>query len=181
MVYLCCGKKCGKSFSTTFNRNKHEKVKGLWPEKKDTVIEFNKESRLFVCPTTGYSTTSQYRSNIVEHLKSCYDLNIQRKAAACPVYKKGFVKKPNKDMHLKQCHSDPDDGVAMSDIVLNDENELPTIVLILPEQISEIEADNEQMATENATEVGMGNVMENATETGMESERLWWKVVKKKK
>ena len=82
---------------------------------------------------------------------------------------------------MKQCHSDPDDGVAMSDIVLNDENELPTIVLILPEQLSEIEADNEQMATENATEVGMRNAMENATETGIESERLWWKVVIKKK
>ena len=65
MVYLCRGKECGKSFPTTFNRNKHEKTKGHWSEMKITVIKCNKESRLFVCPTAGCSTTSQSRSNIV--------------------------------------------------------------------------------------------------------------------
>ena len=142
MVYFCLGKECGKSFSTTFNRNKHEKAKGHWSEKKNTVIEFNKESRLFVCPTAGCSTTSQYRSNIVKHLKSCYDLNIQQKVPAsnkiCPVCTKEFAKKSNRERHLKQCHSDPDDDdVAMLDVALGDENELSTLVPILPKKKSQ--------------------------------------------
>ena len=120
MVYLCRGKECGKSFSITFNRNKHEKAKGHWSEKKNTVIEFHKESRLFVYTTAGCSKTCQYRTNIVIHLNSCHDLNIQRKS--CPVCKKEFVKKWNRDRHLKQCHSDPDDHATMPDIVLDDEN-----------------------------------------------------------
>ena len=150
MAYLCRGKECGISFSTTFNRNKNEKAKGHWSEKKNIVIEFDKVSRLSVCPTPGCSTTSQYRSNIVKHLKSCYGLNIQGKAAASNKICSEFVKKSNRVKHLKQCHSDPDDDVIMSGLVLDGENELPTIVLILPEQITEIEFDNEQMATENA-------------------------------
>ena len=56
--------------------------------------------------------------------------------------KKEFVKKSNKDRHLKQCHSDFDDDVAMSDIVLDGENELSAMLPILPEQITEIEVDN---------------------------------------
>lgn len=71
-------------------------MKGVTGQKrKPPLSSLAKESRLFVCPTAGCSKTSQCKS-----LKSCYDANIQRKAAAsnkiCPVCKKELVKKPNR-------------------------------------------------------------------------------------
>ena len=39
------------------------------------------------------------------------------------MYRKQFIKKLNRGRNFQQCDSDPDDHVAMSDIVLDDENE----------------------------------------------------------
>ena len=41
-----------KLFSTTTNRNKHEKPKEHWSEKK-CIIEFDSNLYLFVCPSAG--------------------------------------------------------------------------------------------------------------------------------
>ena len=64
------------------NRNKYEKFKGLWLQKKNNVIEFNKELSLFICPTAGCSTTSKYKNNIVKNLKLCFAINQQRNSVA---------------------------------------------------------------------------------------------------
>ena len=89
MVYPCRNKDCARGFSTVFNRNKHEKLKRHSLQKKNNVIKFNKELSLFICPTTGCSTTFKYKNNIVKHLKSCFAINQQRNSVTdnkiCPV------------------------------------------------------------------------------------------------
>ena len=110
MVYPCRNKDCGRSFSTVFNRNKHEKLKRHWLNKKNNVIEFKKELSLFICPTAASGTTSKYKNNIVKHLKSCFAINRQHNSVAdnkiCPACKKEFIKKSNRDRHLKQFHAE---------------------------------------------------------------------------
>ena len=110
MVYPCRNKDCGRSFSTVFNRNKHEKLKRHRLNKKNNVIEFKKELSLFICPTAGSGTTSKYKNNIVKHLKSCFAINRQHNSVAdnniCPACKKEFIKKSNRDRHLKQFHAE---------------------------------------------------------------------------
>ena len=128
MVYPCRNKDCGRGFSTVFNPNKHEKLKGHWLQKKN-VIEFSKELSLFICATSGCSTTSKYKNNIVKHLKSCFAINRQRNSVAdnkiCPVCKKEFIKKSNRDRHLKQFHAEKN---ISDDIVTEDVR--PTMVPI---------------------------------------------------
>ena len=128
MVFYCRGKDYGKIFSTTTNRNKYEKPKGHWFEKK-CIIEFDSNLSLFVCPSAGCNTTSKYKCNITKHLKSCYAINKQRDSIAnnkiCPDCGKEFLKKSNRDRHFKQFHSEkvvqPDD---------EEDDELPTMVVI---------------------------------------------------
>ena len=95
MVFYCRGKDYGKNFSTTTNRNKYEKPKGRWFEKK-CIIEFDSNLSLFVCPSAGCNTTSKYKCNIKKHLKSCYAINKQRDSIAnnkiCPDCGKEFLK-----------------------------------------------------------------------------------------
>ena len=125
MVFYCRGKDCGKSFSTTTNRNKHEKSKGHWSEKK-YITEFDSNLSLFVCPSAGCNFTSKYKCNITKHLKSFYDINKQRDSIAnnkiCPDCGKEFLKKLNRD---RQFYSEkvvqPDD---------EEDDELATMVVV---------------------------------------------------
>ena len=137
MVFYCRGKDCGKSFSTTTNRNKHEKSKGHWPEKK-CIIDFDSNLSLFVCPSAGCNTTSKYKCNIKKHLKSCYAINKQRDSIVnnkiCPDCEKEFLKKSNRDRHFKQFHSEK---VVQPDDEENDE--LPTMIVIPNEAVLTID------------------------------------------
>ena len=141
MVYLCRSKDCGGSFSTVFNWNKHEKLKGHWLRKKNNVNEFNKELSLFICPTAGCSTTSKDKNNIVKYLKSCFAINRQHNSVAdnkiCPVCKKEFIEKSNRDKHLKQFHAEKN---ASDDIVTEDVR--PTMVPISSKNLTEEETPN---------------------------------------
>ena len=130
MVFYCRGKDCGKSFSTTTNRNKHEKSKGHWSEKK-YITEYDSNLSLFVCPSAGCNFTSKYKCNITKHLKSFYDINKQRDSIAnnkiCPDCGKEFLKKLNRD---RQFYSEkvvqPDD---------EEDDELATMVVVPNEAI----------------------------------------------
>ena len=134
MVFYCRGKDCGKSFSTTTNRNKHEKSKGHWSEKK-YITEFDSNLSLFVCPSAGCNFTSKYKCNITKHLKSFYDINKQRDSIAnnkiCPDCGKEFLKKLNRD---RQFYSEkvvqPDD---------EEDDELATMVVVPNEAILTID------------------------------------------
>ena len=141
MVYPCRNKDCGRSFSTVFNRNKHEKLKGHWLQKKNNVIEFNKDLYLCICPTARCNTTSKYKNNIEEHLKSCFAINRQRNSVAdnkiCPVCKKEFIKKSNRERHLKQFHAEKN---VSGDIVTEDVR--PTMVPISLNNLNVEEAPN---------------------------------------
>ena len=134
MVFYCRGEDCGKSFSTTTNRNKHEKSKGHWSEKK-YITEFDSNLSLFVCPSAGCNFTSKYKCNITKHLKSFYDINKQRDSIAnnkiCPDCGKEFLKKLNRD---RQFYSEkvvqPDD---------EEDDELATMVVVPNEAILTID------------------------------------------
>ena len=128
MVFYCRGKDCGKSFSTTTNRNKHEKSKGHWSEKK-YITEFDSNLSLFVCPSAGCNFTSKYKCNITKHLKSFYDINKQRDSIAnnkiCPDCGKEFLKKLNRDRQfysekVVQPDDEEDDELATMAVVPNE-------------------------------------------------------------
>ena len=128
MVFYCRGKDCGKSFSTTTNRNKHEKSKGHWSEKK-YITEFDSNLSLFVCPSAGCNFTSKYKCNITKHLKSFYDINKQRDSIAnnkiCPDCGKEFLKKLNRDRQfysekVVQPDDEEDDKLATMVVVPNE-------------------------------------------------------------
>ena len=99
-----------------------------------SIIEFDSNLSLFVCPSAGCNTTSKYRCNIKKHLKSCYAINKQRDSIAnnkiCPDCGKEFLKKSNRDRHFKQFHSEkivqPDD---------EEDDELTTTVVIPNEAV----------------------------------------------
>ena len=137
MVLDSRSKDCGKRFSTTTNRNKYEKSKGHWSEKK-RIIEFDSNLSLFVCPSAGCNTTSKYKCTIKKHLKSCYAINKQRDSIVnnkiCPDCEKEFLKKLNRDSHFKKFHSE---NVVQPDDEENDE--LPTIIVIPNEAVLTID------------------------------------------
>ena len=91
-----------------------------------SIIEFDSNLSLFVCPSAGCNTTSKYRCNIKKHLKSCYAINKQRDSIAnnkiCPDCGKEFLKKLNRD---RQFYSEkvvqPDD---------EEDDELATMVVV---------------------------------------------------
>ena len=99
MVFPCCNESCKKQFSSKFNRNKHEKIKGHSQENAKPIrkIPFDRSTKLFSCPTIDCTTTSKYKDNIVKLLKSCYIVNRNKKAASdnkiCHICNKEFINK----------------------------------------------------------------------------------------
>ena len=99
MAFPCRNENCDKEFSTKFNRNKHERIKRYAPENVSSLGEIlsDDSSRLFKCPTIHWTTTSKYKHNIIKHLKSCYIVNKNKKAAGdnriCSICNKVFAKK----------------------------------------------------------------------------------------
>ena len=63
MVFPCRDESCKKSFSTEFNRNKHEKLKEHAPETSIREIPRDARSGLIKCPNTDCATTSKYKYN----------------------------------------------------------------------------------------------------------------------
>ena len=71
-----CRRNCGKSFASISSRNKHVRKKEHFNKKESNhEINFDKESKLYLCPSTGCETASKYRHNIVKNLKSCKVVN----------------------------------------------------------------------------------------------------------
>ena len=79
MGFFCRDESCQKSFSTRFNRNQHEKLKGHAPETSNREIPRGEKSGLFKCPTIDCATTSKYKYNIIKHLKLCRKVNQNKK------------------------------------------------------------------------------------------------------
>ena len=87
MAFPCRDENCKKSFSTKYNRNKHEKRKGHGPQLQGKPKILPTEN-LYYCPT--------YKANIVEHLKLCVESKEKQNTAAkknMPDFpKKSFLK-----------------------------------------------------------------------------------------
>ena len=73
MAFPCRDENCKKSFSTKYNRNKHEKRKGHGPQLQGKPKILPTEN-LYYCPT--------YKANIVEHLKLCVESKEKQNTAA---------------------------------------------------------------------------------------------------
>ena len=109
MVFPCRDDSCKINFSTRFNRNRHEKLKGHAPETSNREIPRDEKNELFKCPATDCATTSKYKYNIIKHLKICHKINKNKKGAnenkICNFCSKVFTKKSNRDWHVKNFHT----------------------------------------------------------------------------
>ena len=167
MWYPCCG----EQFSTKFNRNKYERIKGYFHGDARPVreISFNDATKVYItrdlfqwcykginiCPTVDSRASSEYEHNIIKHLKSCYQVNSNKKVAGynktCSIYHKYFLKKSNRDRHMKTVHQN-DSQIADLDEKgqhLNDDEyldeELPSMVYNAANQsqVSSMEIESE--------------------------------------
>ena len=167
MWYPCCG----EQFSTKFNRNKYERIKGYFHGHARPVreISFNDPTKVYItrdlfqwcykginiCPTVDSRASSEYEHNIIKHLKSCYQVNSNKKVAGynktCSIYHNYFLKKSNRDRHMKTVHQN-DSQIADLDEKgqhLNDDEyldeELPSMVYNAANQsqVSSMEIESE--------------------------------------
>ena len=96
-------------------------------------ISYNEQTKLYSCPTTNCTTTSRYKHNIIKHLKSCYIVNKNKKAASkdkiCSICSKSFLKKSNRDRHINTVHARDSDVVpSLIDDNIEDDD-LPSMTL----------------------------------------------------
>ena len=82
MGFLCRNESYGKQFSTKFNRNRHERIKGLFHGDVRPVreIPFNDATKVYMYPTANCRTSSKCKHNIIKHMKPCYKLTATRKS-----------------------------------------------------------------------------------------------------
>ena len=145
MVFRCRNEKCERSFSTISNRNKHERLKNHGPQSEDKIeIPFFNDA--FHCRIDGCDTKSNYKHNILKHLKKCIDLKMKRSIVvnnkACPICSKVFAQKSNRERHFKNVHSQQDsaDGIDnVPDEFDNDDNEQEQQNQTLPSMVFSIE------------------------------------------
>lgn len=128
MPFQCRDENCTKTFSTTYNRNKHERSKGHSPQihQRNIVCIEN----IYHCPTEGCTVTSKYKANIMKHLKGCVEMKQKRENnKTCPHCQKVFAQKSNRDRHVKTVHND---GIMeqSSTIEVAENTVLPTMALI---------------------------------------------------
>ena len=167
MKFLCRNNDCGKSFSTKFNRNKHERTSGHFHEEAERsvrVIPFDESKNLYVCPTVDCKTSSKYKHNIIKHLKLCYRVNNDKKFTTdnkiCTICDKHFVKKSNRDRHMKTVHNNDIDNVDNDFYELSDFDQFPSMVHDNTRfSTMEVEVNNEdhQLALEPSTSFSVSN------------------------
>ena len=147
MAFPCRNETCSKQFSTKFNRNKHERIKGHFQEKKGShKIPFDETKQLNTCPTENCTTSSKYKHNITKNIKSCNVTNNNKKVAhdnkTCNICNKTFLKKSNRDHLIKNVHEalSPDKGDTADDILLPsmafDDIVLPSMALAITEMVA---------------------------------------------
>ena len=124
MRFICRNQTCQKQFSTKFNRNKHERIKGHFEESKQATckVPHDPSTNLYSGPIIDCKTTSKY--------KSCSQVNLNKATAkenrTCGICKKTFAKNSNRDRHNQSVHHDDiDDNVdgndVYDDLIIEDE------------------------------------------------------------
>ena len=74
MVAPCGSVNSDKTFSTTSDRNKHEKSKGHDPNDTLGPTSFDTSMKIYTCPVPICSMSSKYDYNNVQHLKRCHEI-----------------------------------------------------------------------------------------------------------
>ena len=147
MVFPCRNEKCERSFNTISNINKNERLKNHGPQSEDKIeIPFFNDA--FHCPIDGCDTKSNYKHNILKHLKKYTEKESSMKRSivannkVCPICSKVFAQKSNRDRHVKNFHSlqDSADGIDnVPDEFDNDDNEQEQRNQTLPPMVFSIE------------------------------------------
>ena len=133
--------KCGKLFTSISCSNKHERQNEHFNDKKSNhEINFDKESKLYLCSSTGCETASKYRRNIVKHLKSCKVVNKRRKSTAnnkiCQVCGKEFAKKSKRNRHFNLFH------VENNSVEIDDADKSDLLPTMVPVMLDDQNVDN---------------------------------------
>ena len=132
MRFVCRNQTCQKQFATKFNRNKHQRIKGHFEESKQATckVPHDPSTNLCFCPRIDCKTTSKYKQNILKHLKSCSQVNLNKATAkengTCGICNKTFTKKSDRYRHIQSVHHDDiDDNVdgndVYDDLIIEDE------------------------------------------------------------
>ena len=107
MGFSCRNESCGRRFSSKFNRNKHERIKCHFHGDAKPVQEilFSDAAKVYTSPTVNCRTSWKYKHNIINLLKSCYQVNSSKEVTdidkICSICHKHFLKKSNSDFHKK--------------------------------------------------------------------------------
>ena len=140
MSFVCRGVDCKKSFSSKFNRNKHERIKGHYLQ-SSLEIPYDDSTGLFSCSTVGCQTTSKYKASIKKHLDICKQIKINKEVVAknriCEICNKVFQRKSNRDRHVRRVHptengqndKQQEDNSNLSELEIETENEIPSMAV----------------------------------------------------
>ena len=132
MEVSCMG--CDKKFSTNVNRNKHERTTGNGPknQKVEKPICYNSFNNQHLCPTENCEISVITKRSIKRHLKNCKKIMHNNKVCQC--CHKTFLKKSNRDRHVKQFLENSNNTKCEDiDLNVNDreiDKEFPTVQCI---------------------------------------------------
>ena len=105
---------CNATFSSNFNRNKHERKFNHHEEppcgNRSISITFDDEAKVYKCNNQYCKVTSKKKHNMVRHITSCSAIslrnNIHKSNKVCSICGMEFLKKFNRDRHYKTVHTD---------------------------------------------------------------------------
>ena len=125
----CRGKDCNATFSTAFNRNKHEnKFQHFFTSKSERgiAVNFDDTAKVYKCKNPSCQTTSKKKSNMLRHIRTCSNVTANKKIRAnnkvCAICAIKFTSKFNRNRHMETIHSKHE----MEDITENVPDSAPT-------------------------------------------------------
>ena len=108
----CQSSNCNATFSTTSNRNKHERKKNHYPSStkaREHCIPFDEAGKVHKCKNNSCKVVSEKKSNMGRHIKTCseYSAKIKKEQnnKVWPVCRNEFLNKFNRGRHIKTMHS----------------------------------------------------------------------------
>ena len=79
VLFTCREATCGRNFTHRSNRDRHEKRFNHKPLKhKSKEPLFEDAAKKYKCATPGCPTTSEFKGNIVRHMKDCAKQKLER-------------------------------------------------------------------------------------------------------
>ena len=78
----CQSSNCNATFSTTSNRNKHERKKNHYPSStkaREHCIPFDEAGKVHKCKNNSCKAVSEKKSNMERHIKTCSEYSAKIK------------------------------------------------------------------------------------------------------